>query len=168
MLRPVDELNQLEQPAFAEALRVLFEAAEPLTPALYAARPYSSYAALIECADRLASAMPEADQIAIVNAHPRIGESVARMSAISAREQGASAAQTESDAPVTTELAALNGAYEQRFGFRFVVFVNGRPRSEIVEVLGERLRNPCAAELRTALGELFLIARDRLATFETC
>jgi 5-hydroxyisourate hydrolase len=42
-----------------------------------------------------------------------------------------------SRAPTTTpgvlaELAELNAAYEERFGFRFVVFVNRRPRAEIV------------------------------------
>jgi len=38
------------------------------------------------------------------------------------------------------ELRALNGEYEKKFpGLRFVVFVNGRGRGEIVEVMRERI-----------------------------
>ena len=58
------------------------------------------------------------------------------------------------------ELAELNRAYEQRFGFRFVVFVNGRPRREIVPVLRERLQRTREEELATGVDELVQIAVD--------
>ena len=59
------------------------------------------------------------------------------------------------------ELAELNRAYEERFGFRFVVFVNRRPKSEIVPILRERLERTREQELATALDELVSIAEDR-------
>ncbi len=59
------------------------------------------------------------------------------------------------------ELARLNAEYEERFGFRFVVFVNRRPKAEILEVLRERIDNPREQELDTAVGELVAIAEDR-------
>ena len=59
------------------------------------------------------------------------------------------------------ELARLNAAYEGRHGFRFVVFVNRRPKAEILEVLRERIDNPTDEELETALHELVAIAIDR-------
>jgi 2-oxo-4-hydroxy-4-carboxy-5-ureidoimidazoline decarboxylase len=62
---------------------------------------------------------------------------------------------------VLAELAELNRRYEERFGFRFVVFVNRRPRAEIVPVLRERLEKTRDEELDTALAELVAIARDR-------
>jgi 2-oxo-4-hydroxy-4-carboxy-5-ureidoimidazoline decarboxylase len=62
---------------------------------------------------------------------------------------------------VYAALAELNRAYEERFGFRFVVFVNQRPKSAIVELLRDRLDNSRGSELETALRELFAIARDR-------
>ncbi|MFN0154736.1 MAG: 2-oxo-4-hydroxy-4-carboxy-5-ureidoimidazoline decarboxylase [Gaiella sp.] len=91
----------------------------------------------------------------ILDAHPAIGQR-AGLSARSATEQGADA-----DPGVLAELAALNGAYEERHGFRFVVFVDGRPKAAILEVLRERLPNPTDRELETALEELVAIARDR-------
>jgi 2-oxo-4-hydroxy-4-carboxy-5-ureidoimidazoline decarboxylase len=62
---------------------------------------------------------------------------------------------------VLAELAQLNRAYENRFGFRFVVFVNRRSRAEIVPVLRERLGRTRDQELETGLRELVAIARDR-------
>ena len=59
------------------------------------------------------------------------------------------------------ELARLNEAYERRFGFGFVVFVNGRTRAELVPVLRERLERERADELETGLRELCAIARAR-------
>ena len=62
---------------------------------------------------------------------------------------------------VLAELAELNAAYEARHGFRFVVFVNRRPKAEILEVLKGRIDNPTDEELETALHELVAIAIDR-------
>ena len=59
------------------------------------------------------------------------------------------------------ELARLNAEYEARHGFRFVVFVNRRPKAEILEVLRARLPNPTDEERETALDELVAIAEDR-------
>jgi OHCU decarboxylase len=166
-MRPVAELNRLTPEEFAAALKPLFEAAAPLAEALYADRPYASYAELLDRAEALVARLPLAEQIDIVNAHPRIGEdpeTVRQTSAQSYAEQGYDA---ESRLPaadvqhVYSVLAELNRAYEDRFGFGFVVFVNGRPKSEIVAVLQERLHNTRDVELQTALESMFLIARDR-------
>ena len=62
------------------------------------------------------------------------------------------------------ELERLNDEYERRFGFRFVVFVNRRPRSAIVEVLRQRLSNSREVELATGLEAIVAIAEDRQRT----
>ena len=59
------------------------------------------------------------------------------------------------------ELARLNDEYERRFGFEFVVFVDGRTRAELLPVLRERLENTREEELETGLRALCAIARDR-------
>jgi 2-oxo-4-hydroxy-4-carboxy--5-ureidoimidazoline (OHCU) decarboxylase len=91
----------------------------------------------------------------VLDAHPAIGASKG-LSARSAAEQG-----TDDDADVLAELARLNGEYEARHGFRFVVFVNRRPKREILEVLRSRIGRSTDEELDTALGELVAIAEDR-------
>jgi 2-oxo-4-hydroxy-4-carboxy--5-ureidoimidazoline (OHCU) decarboxylase len=94
------------------------------------------------------------EKIDALNAHPAIGAK--KLSARSASEQGADA-----DAEVLAELERLNREYERRHGFRFVVFVNRRPKAEVLEVLRARIGNPTERELDTALGELVAIAQDR-------
>jgi len=63
---------------------------------------------------------------------------------------------------VLRRLAVLNEEYEQKFGFRFVIFVNGRSKEAIVPVLETRLRGTRDEERRTALQEILAIADDRL------
>ena len=99
--------------------------------------------------------LPGAEKRELLDAHPAIGQR-AGLSARSAAEQG-----TDDDPELLSALARLNAEYEARHGFRFVVFVNGRPKSEILRVLETRLDNPTAQELETALSELVAIAEDR-------
>ncbi|HUK94355.1 MAG TPA: 2-oxo-4-hydroxy-4-carboxy-5-ureidoimidazoline decarboxylase [Gaiellaceae bacterium] len=108
----------------------------------------------LDAAPEVIAELSEDEKLEALDAHPAIG--AGDLSARSAAEQGADA-----DPAVLAELAALNRAYEERFGFRFVVFVNGRPKSEILEVLRERLERTREAELDTGLSELVAIARDR-------
>ena len=108
----------------------------------------------LEAAPEAIGELDEAEKLEALNAHPAIGAGA--LSARSAAEQGA-----EADPAVAAELARLNRVYEERFGFRFVVFVNRRPKTEILEVLRERLERPREEELETALRELVAIARDR-------
>ena len=97
----------------------------------------------------------DAEKIAVLNAHPRIGAGIASLSTLSRQEQG-----TETDPATLAELARLN---ESKFGFRFMVFVHGRRKEELVPVLRSRLARSRAAELATGVEEFLAIARDRLA-----
>ena len=102
----------------------------------------------------LLSALPEEAQVEALNTHPRIGETAG--SARSKEEQG-----SDDDPALLAALRRLNRSYEKKFGFRFVVFVNRRPRAEIVSVLRERLQHTREEELVTGLDELVAIALDR-------
>ena len=105
-------------------------------------------------AEELLVALSHEDKIEALNAHPAIG--ARKLSARSAAEQG-----SDADPAVLSELAYLNQVYEEKFGFRFVVFVNSRPKREILEVLRERIGRTLEEELDTGCRELVAIARDR-------
>ncbi|MGH2426180.1 MAG: 2-oxo-4-hydroxy-4-carboxy-5-ureidoimidazoline decarboxylase [bacterium] len=105
-------------------------------------------------ARQLLREIPEDELVEALNAHPRVGGQPTSMR--STDEQGA-----EEDPAVLSELVRLNQAYEERFGFRFVVFVNRRPRSEILRVLQQRLNRTRDQELSTAINDLVGIAEDR-------
>jgi 2-oxo-4-hydroxy-4-carboxy--5-ureidoimidazoline (OHCU) decarboxylase len=99
--------------------------------------------------------LPYEEKVEILAAHPAIGQR-GGLSARSAAEQG-----SDDDPEVLEEFARLNQAYEERHGFRFVVFVNRRPKAQILDVLRVRITNATDQELETALSELVAIAEDR-------
>jgi OHCU decarboxylase len=138
----------------------LFEHAGPLLERLRAEEPFPSGAALVARARAILNELSEAEQIAVINAHPRIGERPERVSPTSFKEQGYQYDTTPPE--VFLRLARLNDEYEQKFGFRFVVFVNRRPKEAIVPLLEARLRGSRDEERRTALREIVAIAEDRL------
>jgi len=98
--------------------------------------------------------LSEEEKLEALDAHPAIG--ARNLSARSAAEQAGDA-----DPAILTELAYQNQIYEEKFGFRFVVFVNRRPKAEILDVLRERIQRTREEELDTALEELVAIAEDR-------
>jgi 2-oxo-4-hydroxy-4-carboxy--5-ureidoimidazoline (OHCU) decarboxylase len=134
----VDELADLFQ-ARSRFVEVLAEVEDPLGRAR-----------------EVLAGLPEEQRVEALAHHPRIGER--KLAGRSAAEQGEPA---QEDPGVMAELAELNAAYEERFGFRFVVFVNRRPRAEILPVLRERLERTRAEELETGCDELVAIAQDR-------
>lgn len=105
-------------------------------------------------ADYVIAELTDQEKREALNAHPAIG--ARKLSERSAAEQGAGGHPA-----VLTELTYLNQVYEEKFGFRFVVFVNRRPKSELVPILRARLERTREQELATALDELVAIAEDR-------
>ena len=98
-------------------------------------------------AAEIADGLSDADKVEALAGHQRIGEP--------------SPEQHGGDPAVLTELAYLNQVYEEKFGFRFVVFVAGRPRTEVLEDLRDRIANTREEELETGIRELVAIAQDR-------
>jgi OHCU decarboxylase len=102
-------------------------------------------------AREVAHGLSEDEKVEALATHPRIGER--------------SSEQHGDDPIVLAELAELNRQYEERFGFRFIVFVNRRSRAELVPVIRGRLTHTREQELDTALDELVAIAEDRWRRF---
>jgi 2-oxo-4-hydroxy-4-carboxy--5-ureidoimidazoline (OHCU) decarboxylase len=109
----------------------------------------------LERANEVLAELSEEEKIEALNAHPAIGARTG-LSERSAAEQG-----NDAEAAVLTELAYQNQVYEEKFGFRFVVFVDRRPKVEILDVLRDRLARSREEELDTAVRELVAIARAR-------
>ena len=160
------DLDALDGPAFEAAVAPFFEGAPRFLSRLAAARPFGTAERMFDTALTLARAMPEPEQIELLDAHPRIGAPPGSVSPDSFREQGydreaATDAAEQERTRIQARLDRLNAAYEDRFGFRFVVFVAGRPRSAIVPELERRIERLRDQEIETGLGAVVDIARDR-------
>lgn len=164
---PIEVLDALPAPEFIAHAAPLFEGASRFLARLAASRPFGSDARLFARAREIALAMPEDEQIELIDAHPRLGAPPGSVSALSFLEQGYDrdaadrAAQSERER-VERELEGLNAAYEARFGFRYCVFVAGRPRSALPAGMARALAADRTSEIRRALGDVVAIAEDRL------
>jgi 2-oxo-4-hydroxy-4-carboxy--5-ureidoimidazoline (OHCU) decarboxylase len=150
-------LDELPDAAVRAQLAALFEDAPRFLDRLVAARPFGSWEALFAAAERIAREMPEEEQVELINAQPRLGAPPSSVSDHSFREQGYDRDTTAAIA----ELERLNAAYEARFGFRYCVFVAGRPRTALVPELADALTRDRASERDRALHDVVAIARDR-------
>lgn len=158
-MRPMPLLDRAPSAELLAELAQLFEGAPRFLQRLAEARPFRSDAVLLERAREIAGGMPEGDQVELLNAHPRIGAEPASLSAFSHAEQGSA---DETAAHVADDLERLNEAYEHTFGFRFVVFVAGRPRVAMIPLMEAALSAERDDELRRGLDDVVAIAGDRL------
>lgn len=164
----VESLDVLDAAEFEAAVAPLFEGAPRFLARLSGARPFGSIDALFERARTIAYGMPEDEQVELIDAHPRLGAPPGSVSALSFVEQGydRETAELSAEAERTTlarELERLNDAYEAHFGFRYCVFVAGRPRAELIPELRAALGSDREAEIRRALDAVVDIAMDRHA-----
>ncbi|KAJ1560353.1 hypothetical protein HK405_007402 [Cladochytrium tenue] len=150
--------------AVETAVSLLFEPSPPLATALISqassvtSGSYASWDAFIDHAERIIlRELAEPDQIAVVNAHPAIGAPAQSLSALSHAEQGhgssaaatAAAAAVDGAAALASRLADLNARYAAVFGFGYLVFVAGRPRAVIADLLERRVLDAEAAAAQT-------------------
>jgi 2-oxo-4-hydroxy-4-carboxy-5-ureidoimidazoline decarboxylase len=177
----VAALDAASRDAVVAALAPLFEGAPRFLARLVAARPFGDWVSLFATGRAIAHAMPEDEQVELIDAHPRLGAPPATVSALSFHEQGydreaadrgdaetASAAAAEAERRgVAAELDRLNAAYEARFGFRYCVVVAGRPRAALLPDMAAALTAGRDAELQRALDAVVDVAMARLSALRT-
>ena len=148
-------------------LETLFEGAPRFLDRVEAAGPFESTDLLFHVARDIAHAMPEDEQIELIDAHPRLGAPPGTVSAMSYVEQGydrtTGTPGSTDRLDVAAELERLNEAYEARHGFRYCVFVAGRPREALLPAMAAALDADRTSELHRALDAVVDIAIDRHA-----
>jgi 2-oxo-4-hydroxy-4-carboxy--5-ureidoimidazoline (OHCU) decarboxylase len=155
-------------------LERLFEGAPRFLDRLLSAGPFVTDADLFTAARTIAHQMPEPEQVELIDAHPRLGAPPGTVSAMSFVEQGYDRGSgtdrrvgTDRGDPPTLDVAAelerLNDAYEARFGFRYCVFVAGRPRDALLPGFAAALQADRDTERHRAIDAVVDIAIDRQA-----
>lgn len=128
-------------------------------------RPYDTLETLLATANDVWWSLDRSDWLEAFRSHPKIGEKKAA-DKVSAQSQQWSG-QEQSDVPnaspeTTSSLAALNEAYEQKFGFIFIICATGKTSDEMLTALRERLQHNRDAELPIAAAEQSEITELRL------
>ena len=121
-----------------------------------AARPFKSWEEMIAASDRIWSAVDANDKLQAFAAHPRIGD---RKPGWSAQEQAGTRSAT---AETMRELADINRAYEDKFGFVYLVCATGKSADEMLTIARDRIGNDAETELKNAAEEQRKITAIRL------
>jgi OHCU decarboxylase len=154
----LDDLNDLDPLATKEAFTLCCGSLRWAT-AMAASRPFESLDAMVRRGDEIWTSLSRADWLDAFAAHPKIGEQ-RPVTAWSATEQ---AGMSSAGDGTRDRLAELNQAYEARFGYIFIVSATGKPASEMLALLVERLAHDPGSELAIAAGEQRRITALRLA-----
>jgi N-carbamoyl-L-amino-acid hydrolase len=163
------QLNASSQAEFTAALDGVYEHSPWIAEAAWSQRPFASLAQLKHVlVTVLRDAGPSA-QLALIRAHPELAGKamVAKtLTAESTHEQGR-AGLTECTPAEFAHLQGLNAAYNQKFGFPFIVAVRGPrgtglTRHEIIQTFERRLANHPDFELAECVRNIHRIAEIRL------
>ena len=128
-----------------------------------AGRPYRDLAHACEIADKLWLSLNLAEWREAFSAHPRIGERASHGGETARRwaEQEQSAVRAVSQ-DVAARLAAQNFAYQEKFGYIFLVDATGKSSDEMLAILEQRIQNDPHDEIREAAEQQRRITRRRL------
>ena len=131
-------------------------------------RPFTEEKELLNMADTIWWDLSREDWLQAFSAHPKIGEKKAAVAqSAQAREwseKEQAGVQAASQAALDA-LAQANRAYQERFGYIFIVCATGKSTEEMLALLQERLQNDPVWELRIAAEEQRRITRLRLEKF---
>ncbi|HEY2954778.1 MAG TPA: 2-oxo-4-hydroxy-4-carboxy-5-ureidoimidazoline decarboxylase [Candidatus Eisenbacteria bacterium] len=157
-------LNALDKAAAREALERCC-GSKRWVQSMCAARPFRDRDALNTAAGRAFGALEPEDWLEAFAYHPRIGDlawlrdKYGSTAAWAAEEQrGAAAANQDT----LEALAEANRAYEERFGYIFIVCATGKSAEEMLALLMDRMPHPPSLEIMVAAKEQMKITGLRI------
>jgi len=129
------------------------------------ARPYDTLDLLLSTANDIWWSLDRSDWLEAFRSHPKIGEKKAADKVTAQSQQWSGQEQsgvTTASQDTVDSLATLNRAYEQKFGFIFIICATGKTSEEMLGALKERLQHDSDTELRLAAAEQSKITELRL------
>jgi 2-oxo-4-hydroxy-4-carboxy-5-ureidoimidazoline decarboxylase len=158
------DFNSLHRESFVARLGHVFEHSPWVADRVWPERPFDSLEQLhARMVDVVARATRD-EQVGLIRAHPELLGRLPQatpLSAQSVQEQGAAGLREANEAELA-QLASLNAAYREKFGFPFILAVRGKGRPEILASLAERVANTPEREFTECLTQIARIARFRL------
>ena len=164
MKRNLSQLNALSREEFVRIVGPVFEHSPWIAEIVCAQRPFASVERLHEAMCGTVRAAGEEPQLALIRAHPDLVGKLALAGQLTKESIGEQAsAGLDRLSPQEVELFQTgNAAYQEKFGFPFVICARLNNKEAILNGFQVRLQNSREQEVRAALGEIFKIAELRL------
>lgn len=132
---------------------------------MVSSRPYISAQAMIEAANKNWLELQEQDYLEAFDGHPKIGDVGSLKAKYSNTKELAAGEQSLVEVATDETIQALsdgNTAYQEKFGFIFIVCATGKSAAQMLSLLNDRLPNSREQELVNAAEEQRKIFQIRL------
>ena len=139
----------------------VFEGSPWVAERAWATRPFGSLDALHAAMVDVVTRAPSEVRMALIRAHPDLATRAA-LTPESEREQASAGLDSLSEEQFE-RIGWLTAAYRAHFGFPFILCAREHTPDSIIEAAERRMESDPDEEVRTALTEIFKIARLRLA-----
>ncbi len=160
MVYSIAQLNQMSQAEFVERLGAVFEETPTIADRVWHQRPFADVNDLHQKMTAIVNDMSQAEQLALIRAHPDLGAK-AKMAEASVQEQSG-VGLDRLTAQDYARFQFLNQSYRDKFGFPFIIAVRNHTKSSILDAFDQRLENSLSMEITQALLEILTIAHFRL------
>jgi 2-oxo-4-hydroxy-4-carboxy-5-ureidoimidazoline decarboxylase len=157
-------LNALDVTDFVTVLADIYEHSPwvPLRASQH--RPFADMKQLANALHDAVMAADPAERMLLIRAHPELAGKLAMAGelTVASRAEQRGAGLDQCSAAEFAEMNALNLAYQQCYGFPFIIAVHGLNRTAVIAAMRQRLGHGEAKEIATALAEIRRIAWFRL------
>ncbi len=163
---PIAALQALDHASFVARLGGVVEHSPWVVERAWAQAPFTSFSALFDALRQCIHDATRPEKIALLRVHPELAgrEAVAGTMTPDSSAEQARLGLTALSPRTMARLAALNRAYQFRFGFPFIVALRLHDSLDSVLLAGEtRLVHDPDTELPIALGQVCEVMRGRLA-----
>lgn len=162
----INELRSLDEAAFKERLSSVVEHSPWVAQQAWSLRPFDSQAALFEAMASVIHSAADAQQRALLCAHPELAGQEAQagtMTTDSQSEQGR-LGLLSLDAATVQRMATLNQRYRERYGYPFIAALRLHDTlASVFDAFEQRLAHDDATERQAALQQICEVMRGRLA-----
>jgi 2-oxo-4-hydroxy-4-carboxy-5-ureidoimidazoline decarboxylase len=161
----IDEINKMDKSTFVSTFGAVYEHSSWVAEEAWGHCPYSSVDNLHAMMDGVVERAGQNRQLILIKAHPELAGRLARSGQLTAesRSEQAQAGLTSLPGDLTARILELNHAYQQKFGFPFIICARLNNVDTILHAMENRLADNQETEFKTALQEISKIAKLRLA-----
>lgn len=165
----LDELNRCDAQDFVNALQGIYEHSPWIANSVAAQRPFDHAVGLKLALQQVVSTATEAEQLALIRAHPELAgkAAIAGQLTVESRGEQARAGLDQCSPDEFATLQKCNADYNAKFGFPFILAVKGPDakglsRQTIIDTFLRRLKNRRNEEIAENLRQIARIAELRL------
>ena len=159
----INKIDNLSQSKFIEIFANIFEKTKWIAEKLYNQKPFNSFEDLCSKILEIFKTTSKENQLKIIKAHPDLADKTKiSLLNIDSRTEQNRAGLNQCSEKEFREFKNLNNEYKKKFGFPFILAIEGKNKAEILNKFKKRILNSADDEFKEAISQVCKIANLRL------